>query len=89
MTDKRVFIERRPERGDYAVRRPNLERACAILPTQREAIDRARQRGGDVFVERVRDTNRGDPDKWRRPDSLAASGLATLEALAAGSEPPR
>lgn len=67
MTDKRMFIERRSKEGDYAVRRPDSERASAVLPTQRQAIDWAEQRGGDVFVERVRDTNRGHPDKWRRP----------------------
>jgi hypothetical protein len=67
MTDKRVFIERRTGEGDYAVRRRNSERASAVLPTQREAIDWAQERGGDVFVERVRETNRGNPDKWRRP----------------------
>jgi hypothetical protein len=61
-----MFIERRPE-GDYAVRKPDSERASTVSPTQRDAIDWAQQRGGDVFVERVRDTNRGSPDKWRRP----------------------
>jgi hypothetical protein len=66
MTDKRMFIERRPE-GDYAVRRPDSERASAVLPTQGKAIDWAEKRGGDVFVERVRNTDRGHPDKWRRP----------------------
>lgn len=67
MTDKRMFIERRPKEGDYAVRRPGSERASAVLPTQGEAIDWAKERGGDVFVERVRETSRGTPDKWRRP----------------------
>lgn len=67
MTHSRMFIERRPKEGDFAVRKPDSERASAILPTQREAIDWARERGGDVFVERVRETNRGSPDKWRRP----------------------
>ena len=67
MTDKRVFIERRPGEGDYAVRKPDSERASAILPTQAEAIDWAQQRGADVCVERVRQTNVGHPDKWRRP----------------------
>jgi len=66
MTDKRMFIERRPE-GDYAVRRPGSERASAVLPTQHEAIEWAKERGGNVFVERVRGTNQGSPDKWRRP----------------------
>ncbi len=39
MTDKRVFIERRPGEGDYAVRKPGSERASVVLPTQAEAID--------------------------------------------------
>jgi hypothetical protein len=67
MADKRMFIERRPKEGDYAVRKPDSERASAVLPTQRKAIDWADQRDGDVFVERVRKTNQGHPDKWRRP----------------------
>lgn len=62
-----MFIERRPETGDYAVRRPDSKRASAVLPTQGEAIDWAKERGCDVFVERVRNTDRGHPDKWRRP----------------------
>ena len=67
ITDNRVFIERRPDEGDYAVRKPGPARASAVLPTQAEAIDWARQRGADIFVERVRETRKGSPDKWRRP----------------------
>lgn len=67
MTDNRVFIERRPDEGDYAVRKPGSARASTVLPTQAEAIDWARQRGADIFVERVRETKNGSPDKWRRP----------------------
>ena len=68
MADKRVFVERRPE-GDYAVRRTNSERASAVLPTQAEAIDRARELspGTAPHVERVRHTTQGSPDKWRKP----------------------
>jgi hypothetical protein len=68
MSDKRIFVERRPE-GDYAVRRPNSERASAVLPTQREAIERARELepGATPHVERVRNTTGGKPDKWRKP----------------------
>jgi hypothetical protein len=62
-----MFIERRAKQGDYAVRKSDSDRASAVLPTQGAAIDWAKERGGDVFVERVRDTNRGHPDKWRRP----------------------
>jgi hypothetical protein len=62
-----VFIERR-EQGDYAVRKPGSERASAILPTQAEAIERAREMHPDaaIHVERVRDTNVGGRDKWRK-----------------------
>jgi hypothetical protein len=64
----RLFVERRPE-GDYAVRRPNSERASAVLPTQAEAIERARELnpGKAPLVERVRFADRGSPDKWRKP----------------------
>jgi len=68
MADKRVYVERRPE-GDWAVRRANSERASAVEPTQAEAIERAREISPDVtpHVERVRHTNRGKPDQWRKP----------------------
>ncbi|MCD4483962.1 DUF2188 domain-containing protein [Chromobacterium vaccinii] len=63
-----LFIERRPE-GDYAIRKPNSERASAVKPTQAEAIERARALNPDaaIHVERVRTTNVGKPDKWRKP----------------------
>ncbi|MEN8512662.1 DUF2188 domain-containing protein [Burkholderia sp. RS02] len=65
---KKIFVERRPE-GDYAVRRPNSQRASDVLPTQREAIERAKQlnNGTPPLVERVRHTDKGGPDKWRKP----------------------
>lgn len=68
MADKRLFVEQRPE-GDYAVRRPNSERASAVLPTQAEAIDRARKLNPNSrpLVERVRHTSVGKPDQWRKP----------------------
>lgn len=67
MKDKRIYIERRPE-GDYAVRRANSERASDVLPTQHAAIDRAKELspGSRPHVERVRNTNVGSPDKWRK-----------------------
>ena len=67
MTDK-VFVERRPQ-GDYAVRRPNSQRASGVASTQGEAIAEARRLNpnGAVLVERVRTTNVGKPDKWRKP----------------------
>jgi Protein of unknown function (DUF2442)/Uncharacterized protein conserved in bacteria (DUF2188) len=67
VNEDRLFVERRPE-GDYAVRRPNSERASAVLPTQAEAIARARELNphSKPLVERVRQTSGGHPDKWRR-----------------------
>ena len=63
-----IYVERRPEQGDYAVRRPGSERASAVLRTQREAIARARELapGTKPDVERVRHTEKGGPDKWRK-----------------------
>lgn len=69
MVDKKqTFVERSPQ-GDFAVRRPNSERASAVLPTQRQAIERARELSPDrtPLVERVRNTTGGHPDKWRKP----------------------
>jgi len=67
MATNAVYIERR-EQGDYAVRIPGSERASAVRRTQAEAIERARQMHPDasVHVERVRDTNVGGRDKWRK-----------------------
>lgn len=65
--DDRLFVERRPQR-DYAVRRPDSERASDVRPTQAEAIERAREMDhSEILVERVRYTGRGRPDKWRKP----------------------
>lgn len=66
--DHDLFIERRPQ-GDYAVRRPNSNRASFVCPTQREAVQRAKQHvgPGTIHVERVRNTDRGHRDKWRKP----------------------
>lgn len=63
-----LYIERRDE-GDYAVRRPGSDRASAVLPTQAEAIERAKEidPNAAIHVERVRDTSRGGRDKWRNP----------------------
>jgi hypothetical protein len=65
----KLFIERRPEEGDYAIRRPGAERISGREATQAEAIERAREidPNAAVLVERVRYTDRGHPDKWRRP----------------------
>jgi Uncharacterized protein conserved in bacteria (DUF2188) len=69
MAKDRLFVERRVPQGDYAVRKPDSERASAVAPTQAEAIERARELnpGKSPLVERVRYTDRGKPDKWRSP----------------------
>jgi pyridoxine/pyridoxamine 5'-phosphate oxidase len=68
MTNKDLFVERRRQ-GDFAVRRANSERASAVAPTQAKAIAEAQrlEPNATVLVERVRHTNVGKPDKWRRP----------------------
>lgn len=68
MENDRLFVEQR-QQGDYAVRRPNSGRASAVLPTQAEAIDKARELNPNIapLVERVRHTSAGKPDQWRKP----------------------
>jgi len=66
MSKKELFVERRPA-GDYKVLRAGAERASAVLPTQREAIQRAKELGAErPIVERVRHTSVGKPDQWRK-----------------------
>jgi hypothetical protein len=67
MTDKRIYVERRSE-GDYAVRRAGSERASAVASTQAQAIQKARELNPGVSprVERVRNTETGGRDKWRK-----------------------
>jgi hypothetical protein len=68
MSKDLLFIERR-EQGDYAIRRGNSSRASVVLPTQAEAIERAREMNPRhaPLVERVRNTAEGHRDKWRKP----------------------
>ncbi len=62
-----LFVERHPQ-GDYAVRGAGRERASAVLPTQAEAIAQAKELRPNVapLVERVRNTEGGGADKWRK-----------------------
>jgi pyridoxine/pyridoxamine 5'-phosphate oxidase len=68
MDKDQLYVERRPD-GEYAVRRPDSSRASAVLPTQAEAIARAKELNphSTPMVERVRNTTGGHPDKWRAP----------------------
>jgi uncharacterized protein YdaT len=65
-TDNHYFIER--TEGGYAVRAKDSERASAILPTQAEAIARAKELNPNDHpdVSRVRNTDAGHPDQWRK-----------------------
>ncbi len=65
---KDIYIEQRPE-GGYAVKRKGSDRASAVLPNQKEAIEKARglNPGFAPHVERVRNTDVGGRDKWRKP----------------------
>lgn len=66
--DDQFYIERRPD-GNYAASRGGANRASAIERTQAEAIQRAKEIAPDaaIHVERVRNTNRGSRDHWRKP----------------------
>jgi predicted DNA binding CopG/RHH family protein len=66
--ENRLFVEQRPQ-GDYAVRRSDPARASAVLATQAEAIERARELnpGSPPLVKRVRRTTVGKPGKRRKP----------------------
>jgi hypothetical protein len=69
MSKNELFIEYREEEGDYAIRRPGASRASATEATQAEAIDTAREMEPEaaILVERVRNTDVGGRDKWRKP----------------------
>jgi Uncharacterized protein conserved in bacteria (DUF2188) len=63
-----IFIERRPQ-GGYAVRRRGAKRPSLVAPTQREAVELARELSpiATILVERVRATANGNQAKWRKP----------------------
>lgn len=65
----KLFVERREKEGDYAIRRGGAGRISDHADTQAEAIERAREidPSAAVLVERVRNTNVGGRDKWRKP----------------------
>jgi hypothetical protein len=67
MGDQSLFVERQSD-GRYAVKKPHAQRASAVCDTQAKAIERARQLnpGAAIHVERVRNSNNGSRDKWRK-----------------------
>ena len=62
-----IYVEPR-DQGDYAVRREGSRRASDVLPTQKAAIERARELEPDKKpnVARVRNTSAGGPDQFRK-----------------------
>jgi hypothetical protein len=67
MSSKQLFIEPRSD-GGYSVKRPDAQRASAVCDTQAQAIARARELNPGVApaVARVRHTDHGYPDQWRK-----------------------
>lgn len=66
MSKDKFYIEQRPD-GQFSVKRPNAERASTVTPTQREGIEWAKSHGDPKpHIERVRNTDKGAPDKWRK-----------------------
>jgi Uncharacterized protein conserved in bacteria (DUF2188) len=61
------YIEKRKQ-GDFAIRKQNSLRASAVEPTQAKAIQTAKEMNpkAALHVERVRYTQNGSPDKWRK-----------------------
>ncbi len=72
MANKNDYYVERREEGDYAVRKPNSERASAVAPTQEKAIERAKEMNPNatVHVERVRHTTKGIPTNGGSPERL-------------------
>jgi uncharacterized protein YdaT len=66
-THNHYFIEQNDE-GKFAVRAKGSERASAVFDTQTEAIAKANELSPNDHpdVERVRSTQGGGPDKWRK-----------------------
>ena len=63
-----VYIEKRKAEKDFAVRKEGSERASAIAPTQAKAIKIAKKMFPCVKpdVARVKYTNKGKPDQFRK-----------------------
>lgn len=67
MSNNKLYIEHRSD-GNYAVEIANSKRASAIAPTQKKAIEIAKDMHPQAapHVERVRRTSKGKPGQWRR-----------------------
>lgn len=67
MSKDPLFVERNDD-GKYAIKRADADRSSAVRDTQAEPITKAKQMtSGPIHVERVRNTDVGSRDKWRKP----------------------
>jgi hypothetical protein len=71
MAIKKQYIVQPSTRGGFEVKAKGGYRASGVLPTQREAEDRAKELNPDnrPNVRRVRDTGVGHPGEFRKEDS--------------------
>ena len=62
------YIEKTDD-GQFSAKKGGAQRASALEDTQGDAIARAKEIDpkAPVHVERVRNTDVGSPDKWRKP----------------------
>jgi len=62
------YVERNDD-GKYSAKKGGAQRASAVENTQAAAIERAKEIDpkAPIHVERVRDTDVGSRDKWRKP----------------------
>jgi len=65
-TEKEYYVE--PVDDGYSVKAAGAKRASAILPTQKEAIEKAKELNPDLkpHVTRVRNTAVGHPDQFEK-----------------------
>lgn len=67
MNNGQWYIERRDD-GKYSAKKGGADRASAVADTQADAIEAAKKidPNAAIHVERVRETEGGAPDKWRK-----------------------
>lgn len=68
MKNSHWYVER-TEDSRFSAKKGGAKRASAVEETQADAIAHAKKIDpkAPIHVERVRDTTRGTPDKWRKP----------------------
>jgi hypothetical protein len=61
-----LYVEKRDD-GSFAGARGGAKRASVVGLTQKAVVEQLQEMhpGKPIHVERVRHTNKGNPDKWR------------------------